>query len=277
MAQQPLKTFNDGHTIPQLGYGLWQVENDRAEEVTQLALDAGYRHIDTAKIYGNETGVGRALASSHVAREDIFVTTKIWNDDQGYDQTLRACEESLERLGLKSVDLLLIHWASIHREKYVQTWEAFIELRRRGLVRSIGVSNFPEQQLREIIEVTGVTPAIHQIELHPYFSQEKLRAVHQELGILTEAWSPLGQGGQLLSDPVITEIAQKHQATPAQVVIAWHLALGNVVIPKSVTPERIVSNFESLQVRLDDADIEAINSLTRADGRIGPDPSHIEF
>lgn len=274
MATSPNITFNDGNQIPQLGYGVWQVEDDVAEKVVVQALDAGYRHVDTAKIYGNEAGVGRALAESDVDENDVFVTTKLWNDDQGYESTLEAFDASIERLGLtKPLDLYLIHWAQPANGKYLDTWKAFIELQKQGKVKSIGVSNFPEEQLREIIDETGVTPAIHQIELHPYFNQEHMRRVNEELGIKTEAWSPLGQGGDVLKEKVVTDIAEKHEAQPGQVIIAWHLAIGNVVIPKSVTPERIVSNLASVDVRLSDEEVEAINGLTRDDGRIGMNPT----
>lgn len=274
MATSPNITFNDGNQIPQLGYGVWQVEDDVAEKVVVQALDAGYRHVDTAKIYGNEAGVGRALAESDVDENDVFVTTKLWNDDQGYESTLEAFDASIERLGLtKPLDLYLIHWAQPANGKYLDTWKAFIELQKQGKVKSIGVSNFPEEQLREIIDETGVTPAIHQIELHPYFNQEHMRRVNEELGIKTEAWSPLGQGGDVLKEKVVTDIAEKHDAQPGQVIIAWHLAIGNVVIPKSVTPERIVSNLASVDVRLSDEEVEAINGLTRDDGRIGMNPT----
>lgn len=273
MTKSPNVTFNDGQQIPQLGYGVWQVEDDVAEKVVGQALDAGFRHIDTAKIYGNEAGVGRGIAGSDVDENEIFVTTKLWNDDQGYESTLKAFDQSAERLGLsKPVDLYLIHWAQPDNNLYLDTWKAMIELQKQGKVVSIGVSNFPEEQLREIIRETGVTPAIHQIELHPYFNQSKMRQVNEELGIKTEAWSPLGQGGDVLKEKVIGDIAERHGATARQVVIAWHLAIGNVVIPKSVTPERIVENFEALNIRLTDDDVEAINGLTKADGRIGNDP-----
>ncbi|MCT1366426.1 aldo/keto reductase [Rothia sp. p3-SID1597] len=273
MTKSPNVTFNDGQQIPQLGYGVWQVEDDVAEKVVGQALDAGFRHIDTAKIYGNEAGVGRGIAGSDVDENEIFVTTKLWNDDQGYESTLKAFDQSAERLGLsKPVDLYLIHWAQPDNNLYLDTWKAMIELQKQGKVVSIGVSNFPEEQLREIIRETGVTPAIHQIELHPYFNQSKMRQVNEELGIKTEAWSPLGQGGDVLKEKVIGDIAERHGATAGQVVIAWHLAIGNVVIPKSVTPERIVENFEALNIRLTDDDVDAINGLTKADGRIGNDP-----
>jgi len=270
-------TFNDGNSIPQLGYGVWQIEDNGAADAVGTALEAGYRHIDTASIYGNEVGVGRGIASSSVPREDIFLTTKLWNSDQGFEKAIAALDASLERLGTDYVDLYLIHWAKPQQGTYLESWRALIELKKQGKVRSIGVSNFPQAQLREIIADTGVTPAIHQIELHPYFSQEELRQVHEELGIVTEAWSPLGQGGEILKDPVIVEIAGKHGVSPAQVVLAWHLAKGTVAIPKSVTPARIAENFAAANVTLDTADIAAIDGLTRADGRIGPDPQNPEF
>ena len=270
-------TFNDGNSIPQLGYGVWQIEDNGAADAVGTALEAGYRHIDTASIYGNEVGVGRGIASSSVPREDIFLTTKLWNSDQGFEKAIAALDASLERLGTDYVDLYLIHWAMPQQGTYLESWRALIELKKQGKVRSIGVSNFPQAQLREIIADTSVTPAIHQIELHPYFSQEELRQVHEELGIVTEAWSPLGQGGEILKDPVIVEIAGKHGVSPAQVVLAWHLAKGIVAIPKSVTPARIAENFAAANVTLDTADIAAIDGLTRKDGRIGPDPENPKF
>ena len=270
-------TFNDGNSIPQLGYGVWQIEDNGAADAVGTALEAGYRHIDTASIYGNEVGVGRGIAASSVPREDIFLTTKLWNSDQGFEKAIAALDASLERLGTDYVDLYLIHWAMPQQGTYLESWRALIELKKQGKVRSIGVSNFPQAQLREIIADTSVTPAIHQIELHPYFSQEDMRAVHSEFGIATEAWSPLGQGGEILKDPVIVEIAGKHGISPAQAVLAWHLAKGIVAIPKSVTPARIAENFTAANVTLDAADIAAIDGLTRADGRIGPDPQNPEF
>ena len=280
MTSSPELTFNDGNTIPQLGYGVWQVEDDVAEKVVGQAFEAGFRHIDTAKIYGNEAGVGRAIASSGLKPEEIFITTKLWNSDQGYESTLKAFEESMERLGLETLDLYLIHWMQPKQQKYVDTWKALIELQKQGRVKSIGVSNFSKEGLQELIDATGVVPAIHQIELHPYFNQGELREFGASKGILTQAWSPLGQGGELLKDPTIASIAEKHQATPAQVVIAWHLAIGNVVIPKSVTESRIKENFAALEVSLDAADVEAINNLDRTaggEGRIGADPAVSDF
>ncbi|WP_028265964.1 aldo/keto reductase [Arthrobacter sp. MA-N2] len=278
MTSSPNLTFNDGNTIPQLGYGVWQVEDDVAEKVVRQAFDAGYRHIDTAKIYGNEAGVGRAIASSGLKPEEIFITTKLWNADQGYESTLAAFEESMDRLGLATLDLYLIHWMQPKQDKFVDTWKALIELQKRGRINSIGVSNFSKEGLQRLIEETGVVPAIHQIELHPFFNQAELRAFDASQGILTQAWSPLGQGGELLENATIAQLAAKHGATPAQVVIAWHLAIGNVVIPKSVTESRIQENFAALGVTLDEADVEAINGLDRgAEGRIGPDPAVSDF
>jgi 2,5-diketo-D-gluconate reductase A len=280
MTLSPELTFNDGNTIPQLGYGVWQVEDDVAEKVVVQAFEAGFRHIDTAKIYGNEAGVGRAIERSGLNPEDIFITTKLWNADQGFESTLAAFEASMERLGLETLDLYLIHWQQPQQDKYVDTWKALIELQKRGRVKSIGVSNFTTEGLQRIIDETGVVPAINQVELHPFFNQAELRAFNASKGILTQAWSPLGQGGELLEHPAIAEIAAKHNATPAQVVIAWHLAIGNVVIPKSVTESRIRENYAALDVRLDSADIEAINGLDRSAegaGRIGPDPAVSDF
>jgi 2,5-diketo-D-gluconate reductase A len=244
------------------------------------AFEAGFRHIDTAKIYGNEAGVGRAIERSGLKPEDIFITTKLWNADQGYESTLAAFEASMERLGLETLDLYLIHWQQPQQDKYVDTWKALIELQKRGRVKSIGVSNFTTEGLQRIIDETGVVPAINQVELHPFFNQAELREFNASKGILTQAWSPLGQGGELLEHPAIAEIAAKHNATPAQVVIAWHLAIGNVVIPKSVTESRIRENYAALDVTLDEADIQAVNGLDRTAegaGRIGPDPAVSDF
>ncbi|RRD36265.1 aldo/keto reductase [Leucobacter sp. OH2974_COT-288] len=273
----PVLRFNDGNEIPQLGYGVWRVPNDVAAEVVEVALKTGFRHIDTARIYDNESGTGAAIAASDVPREEIFVTTKLWNDDQGYDSAFVAFDKSLEKLGLEYLDLYLIHWAKPQAGKYLESWKALIELQRSGRVKSIGVSNFPAAELEEIIAETGVVPAIHQIELHPYWNQAELRQLHQKHGILTQAWSPLGQGGEVLQDPVIVKIAAAHGATPAQVIIAWHLALGNVVIPKSVTPQRIAENFAAAKLQLSAEEVAEITALSKADGRIGPDPADIDF
>ena len=266
--------FHDGRSIPQLGYGVFKVDPDIAADVTAQALSAGYRHIDTARAYDNEEGVGRAVAESGIAREDLFITTKLWNDSHAYDDAIAACEASLERLGLDYLDLYLVHWAVPAQGQYVEAWKALITLQERGLVRSIGVSNHPRPQLEEIIEATGVVPAIHQIELHPYFQQRDLRALHAEHGILTQGWGPLGQGkSDLLENETITSIAAAHGITPAQTVLAWHLAHGFVTIPKSVTPSRIVENLAAAQVELSADEVAAIDALDREDGRGGTDPA----
>ena len=270
----PTVPLADGHAIPQLGYGVFKVDSEIAFDVTTQALEAGYRHVDTAKAYGNEEGVGRAVRESGLAREDVYVTTKLWNDAHRYDDAIAAAEASLERLGLEQMDLYLVHWAVPAEGRYVEAWEALIELQRRGLTRSIGVSNFPVPQLVEIIERTDVVPALHQIELHPYFQQRELRQLHGQHRIVTESWGPLGQGkSDLLENPVITGIAQAHGATPAQVVLAWQLASDIVTIPKSVTPTRIVENLAAVDLRLDDEEIARIDALDRPDGRGGFDPA----
>ena len=276
MTVQTHLIFNDGRAIPQLGLGVWQTPNDTAVQAVKTALDAGYRHIDTAAAYRNEKGVGEGIKASGLSREDVFVTTKLWNDNQGYDETLIAAEKSLGRLGLDHLDLYLIHWPAPRKDRYVETWKAFVRLREEGRVKSIGVSNFAAEHLDRIIGETGVTPAINQIELHPRFQQRALRQANTERGVLTQSWSPLGQG-QLLSDPVIAGVADKHGKTPAQVIIRWHIESGLVVIPKSVTPERIVQNFGVFDFKLDDADMAAIAGLDSAAGRIGPDPLTADF
>ncbi|WP_183510617.1 aldo/keto reductase [Paeniglutamicibacter cryotolerans] len=274
----PVLTFNDGNTIPQLGYGVWKVENDVATDVVVQAFAAGYRHIDTAKVYGNEAGVGAAIAATDVPREDMFITTKVWNADQGYAETLAAFDASMERLGLDYLDLYLIHWLQPKQGKHVDTWRALIDLKKSGRVKSIGVCNFTLEGLADLEDATGVVPVINQVETHPYFPQAELRAYEASKGILHQSWSPLGNGSELLSEPTLATIAAKHGVTPAQVVIAWHLALGNVVIPKSVTPERIVENYGSLELTLDADDLAAIATLDKgAAGRISADPAVSDF
>jgi 2,5-diketo-D-gluconate reductase A len=268
--QVPTIAMRGGEAIRQLGFGVFQVPPEVTEEAVALALEAGYRHIDTAAAYRNEAAVGLAVRASGLDRGDVFVTTKCWNDDQGREEARRAFDRSLERLEVDYVDLYLIHWPVPARDRYVDTWKTFIELRDEGLVRSIGVSNFQASHVRRLIEETGEAPAINQVELHPHFQQVGLRREHDELGILTEAWSPLAQG-QVLDEPAVVEIAERHGRTPAQVVIRWHLQLGNVVIPKSVTPERIRQNLDVFDFQLSDAEIEAIDTLDQG-RRIGPDP-----
>ncbi|WP_318200446.1 aldo/keto reductase [Streptomyces sp. SCL15-4] len=268
--------LNNGVEMPQLGYGVWQVPDDEAERAVATALEAGYRSIDTAAIYGNEEGTGKAITGSGLPREEIFVTTKLWNSDQGYDATLRAFDTSLAKLGLDYVDLYLIHWPLPSRDTYVDTYKAFEKLYSDGRVRAIGVSNFLPEHLRRLAEETSVVPAVNQIELHPHLQQRESRAVHAEQGIATEAWSPLGQGKGLLEVPAIVAIARKHDRTPAQVVLRWHLQLGNIVIPKSVTPSRIKENIAVFDFSLDDEDLAAISALNE-DRRIGPDPAAFDL
>jgi 2,5-diketo-D-gluconate reductase A len=256
--------------IPQLGFGVWQVPDEQAPAAILTALEVGYRSLDTAKIYGNEEGVGRALAQTDVARDDIFLTTKVWNDDHGYDATLRAFEESAKRLGTE-IDLYLIHWPVPAKDAYVDTWRALLQLRADGRIRAAGVCNFQQPHLQRLIDETGEAPAINQIELHPYLQQSSLRAFHARTGILTEAWSPLAQGGAVLEDPTIANLAAKHSRSPAQVILRWHLQLGNVVIPKSVTPSRIAENLDVFGFELDAHDMAAIAALD-AESRTGPDP-----
>jgi diketogulonate reductase-like aldo/keto reductase len=262
--------MRDGEEIPQLGFGVFQVPPAETEEAVILALNAGYRHLDTAAAYRNEGAVGQAIRASGVDRGEIFVTTKCWNEDQGHEQAKRACHASRERLELEHIDLYLIHWPVPAHDRYVETWKAFIELQQEGLVRSIGVSNFQQEHLERIVSETGVTPAVNQIELHPHLQQQGLRREHEDLGILTEAWSPLAQGA-VLDDPTILEIAEHHAKTPAQVVIRWHVQLGNVVIPKSVTPSRIEENFDVFDFELASEEMEAIKGLDQG-RRTGPDP-----
>jgi 2,5-diketo-D-gluconate reductase A len=266
---QPTIKLNDGREIPQLGLGLWQTGAGEAAEVVSAAWQAGYRHFDTAAIYGNEAGVGQGLADA--PREEVFVTTKVWNDAQGFDATLRAARESLKKLGMDYVDLYLIHWPTPRRELYVDTWRALIRLKEEGLARSIGVSNFMAEHIERIVAETGVTPAINQIELHPRFQQRALRAFHAAHGIATESWAPLGRS-RFLDDPVIVRLANKHGRTPAQIVIRWHLDEGLVAIPKTVRRERLVENFDVFGFALDADDSAAMGALDRADGRSGPDP-----
>ncbi|SED92692.1 Aldo/keto reductase [Streptomyces misionensis] len=268
--------LNNGVEMPQLGFGVWQVQDDEAERAVATALEAGYRSIDTAAAYGNEEGTGRAIAASGLPREDVFVTTKLWNSDQGYDATLRAFDTSLTKLGLDYVDLYLIHWPLPARDTYVDTYKALEKLYADGRARAIGVSNFLPEHLRRLTGETSVIPAVNQIELHPHLQQHAAREYHAELGIATEAWSPLGQGKGLLEVPAIVAIGQKHNRTPAQVVLRWHIQQGTVVIPKSVTPSRIKENIDVFGFKLDDEDLAAIGALNE-DRRIGPDPATFDM
>jgi diketogulonate reductase-like aldo/keto reductase len=266
----PTVQLNDGEQIPQLGFGVFQIPPADTVETVTRALQAGYRHIDTAKAYNNEAEVGQAVHAAGLQREDVYITTKCFNDDHGFDQAKRALHASLERLEMSHVDLYLIHWPVPAHDKYVETWKAFAELQKEGLTRSIGVSNFQPAHLERIIAETGVTPAVNQVELHPYLQQQGLRREHADLGIVTEAWSPLAQG-KVLDDPEIVAVAEAHGVTAGQVVLRWHLQLGHVVFPKSVTPARIEQNLDVFGFTLTDDEMARIDALDRGE-RTGPDP-----
>ena len=261
-------TLNDGRAIPQLGFGTWQIPDENAAEAVRNALDVGYRMIDTAAIYRNERGVGDALAG----RADIWLTTKIWNDHQGYNAALRAMDASLQLLGRDSVDLVLIHWPCPERGLAVETWRALIEIRDAGKAKSIGVSNFREEDLRALIDATGVTPVLNQIELHPRFQQRALRAVHDDLGIVTQSWSPLGQGAGL-DNPTIKKIAAEIGQAPSATILRWHIQHGLCTIPKASSRAHIEANFTALDFELSADQMARIETLDDPEGRIGPDPA----
>ena len=256
----PTIALNDGASIPQLGLGVYKVPDDEAETVVATALEAGYRHLDTASFYGNEGGVGRAMRASGVPRDEVFLTTKVWNTDHGYDETLRAFDLSLETLGTDHVELYLIHWPAPRQDRYVETYRALERIREEGRARSIGVSNFQVHHLERLLGETGVVPAVDQVEAHPWLQQRELRAFADAHGIVTEAWSPLARG-RILDDPTLLRLADEHGVSTAQVVIRWHLQQGLVVIPKSVTPSRIRSNADVFGFELSDDDLAAIASL----------------
>jgi 2,5-diketo-D-gluconate reductase A len=263
--------LNNGVEMPRLGFGVWQVPAEATRAAVTEALRVGYRSIDTAAAYRNEAGVGQAIADSGISREELFVTTKLWNNDQGYDSTLRAFDKSVLALGLDHVDLYLIHWPLPARDAYIDTWRAFEKLQADGRIRAIGVSNFLPEHLDRLVNGTQAVPAVNQIEVHPYLQNRDSVAANERLGIATEAWSPLASG-RVLDDPTVTEIATAHERTAAQVVLRWHLQKGYVVIPKSVTPARIAQNFTLFDFVLGDDDMTAIDTLER-DGRTGPHPA----
>lgn len=266
----PSIVLNDGQVIPKLGFGVFQVTPEQAVDAVTTALEVGYRSIDTAMVYGNEAEVGRAIRDSGLPRDQVYVTTKLWNSDQGYDATLRAFDASMERLGLDYLDLYLIHWPIADSGLYVDTFRAFQSLKAAGRITSIGVSNFTREHLERVIAETGETPVVNQIELHPRLTQPELRAFHADHGIATEAWSPLGQG-TLLDDPAIVAVAEETGRTPAQVILRWHLQLGNIAIPKSVTPTRIAENFAVFDFELTNDQMSRISALDKG-SRVGPDP-----
>ncbi|MFF2542176.1 aldo/keto reductase [Kitasatospora sp. NPDC058063] len=287
MSTIPTVTLNDGAQIPQLGFGVWQVPDAEATPAVRTAIEAGYRSIDTAAIYENEAGTGAAIAEAlagGVAREDLYITTKLWNSgtrdwsgEQGRDAVLREFDASLAKLGLEYLDLYLIHWPRpMHGDSYLNIWKAFEQLKAGGRVRSIGVSNFGTEQLSRLLDEASVAPALNQVELHPYFPQAELRAFHAEHGIATEAWSPLGQGKDLLAESALVKIAEKHGRTVAQVVLRWHLQSGVIAIPKSVTPSRIRENLDVAGFELDAEDLAAIAAVATGK-RIGPDPQEFDW
>jgi 2,5-diketo-D-gluconate reductase A len=271
MPSLPTLTLHEDREIPQLGFGVFLVPPEETREVVEQALAVGYRHIDTAAAYRNEEGVGEAARDSGIPRGELFVTTKLWNSQHGHDSALRAIDKSLSRLGMDYVDLYLIHWPVPSQDRYVETWRAFERIMEDGKARAIGVSNFRVEDLERLEAETETRPAINQVELHPRLAQAELRAYHAERGIVTEAWSPLAQG-EALSDETIGLIAQDHGRTPAQVILRWHLQLGNVVIPKSVTPARIRENFALFDFELSTDEIASIEALDTGQ-RIGPDPA----
>lgn len=273
----PLITLNDGHTIPQLGYGVFKVDPDETERLVSTALEVGYRHIDTAAIYGNEEGVGRAIAASGIPRDELFITTKLWNSEQGADKPRAAIEKSLEKLGLDRVDLYLIHWPRPDLDLYVDTWRQLETFRGEGLATSIGVSNFHRPHLERLLAETETVPAVDQLELHPAFAQRELRAFAADHGIHIEAWGPLGQGKyDLFGEKAVADAAAAHGVTPAQVVIRWHLDHGIIVFPKSSTPERIAQNFDVFGFDLTPDEIAAIDGIDRGQ-RVGSDPDTATF
>jgi len=268
----PTVTVNNGVEMPQLGFGVWQITPDeRATQAVLTAFDAGYRAVDTARIYTNEGGVGAALEASDLARSDVFVTTKLWNNEQGYDSVLRAFDNSLAKLGTDYIDMYLVHWPVPFHNRYVETWRAFEKLYADGRVRAIGVSNFEPDHLRTLLDSANVVPALNQIEFHPYLQQHELFALHRELGIATESWSPLGQG-TVLGDPVIRAIADRLGRTPAQVILRWQLQLGNIVVPKSATESRIRENIALFDFELSEDDMAAFAAIHRGE-RVGQHPN----
>ncbi len=271
MPHVPTVRLNNGTAMPQLGFGVFQVPAEQTTAAVGAALEVGYRSIDTAAAYGNEAAVGKALAGSGIAREELFVTTKLWNSDHGADKAPQAFARSLDQLGLDHVDLYLVHWPVPSKGLFVETWRALQDVYADGRAKAIGVSNFTAAHLGRLLAETDMVPAVNQVELHPFLPQDALRAMHAEHGIATEAWSPLGQGGELLSHAVLTRLAEQHGVTPAQVVLRWHLQLGNIAIPKSVTPERIRSNFDVFGFELSQGDMAEVTGLDQG-RRLGPDP-----
>jgi 2,5-diketo-D-gluconate reductase A len=271
----PTITLNDGHTIPQLGFGVFKVEPDETTRIVADALSVGYRHIDTAAIYGNEEGVGKALSASSLDRSELFITTKLWNDRQGTQSAFDAFEESLEKLGLDYVDLYLIHWPAPANDKFVESWKALEKIQESGRARSIGVSNFLVPHLDRLLQETSIVPAVNQIELHPAHQQPEVTAFAREHGINIEAWGPLGQGKYpLFDEQVIVDAAESHGKSPAQIVIRWHLQTGNILFPKSNSLARMTENFDVLDFKLTHTEVTMISALERA-GRVSAHPNEV--
>ncbi|MBF9044849.1 aldo/keto reductase [Rhodobacterales bacterium HKCCE4037] len=271
MTDVPTLTFHDGHSMPQLGFGLWQVDPDGAAEVVQSALEVGYRMIDGAYAYRNEAGLGEGLRRSGVPRDEVFITTKVWNGDHGRDKARASVERSLEAIGVDQLDLILIHWPVPSRDLYVETWEALLEARNDGLVRSVGVSNFNADHLDRIIAATGEAPVLNQIEVNPELQQPEMRAANAERGIITQSWTPLGNG-RSFEDEALTKPAERTGKSPAQVILRWHIQIGNAVIPRSTNTGRQRENLDVFDFELTDAEMEAIDKLD-VGLRTGPDPS----
>ena len=272
MANVPPISLRDGNSIPQLGFGVWQVPNEEVTGAVLEAIRAGYRSIDTAQGYGNEEGVGRAIRESGLKREELFITSKLRTKDQPYDQALKSFEGTMERLGLDYLDLFLIHWPVPAQDKYSEAWKAFVKLQQDGRIKSIGVSNFLPEHLERVIGDSGVTPAVNQIEVHPEFQQRDVRDFHKQHNIAIESYSPLGSGAAL-KNPTIGEIAKKHGKSPAQAILRWHIQEGFIVIPKSTHADRIRANIDVFDFELDAEDLERIAGLDRPDGKSGSDPA----
>jgi 2,5-diketo-D-gluconate reductase A len=271
--ETPTHRLNDGHDLPAIGFGTYPLSGDEGIAAIVSAIEVGYRLIDTAVNYGNEEEVGEAVRRSGVPREELTICSKVPGRHHGYDDAVASTKESLQRLGLDHLDLHLIHWPNPSQGQYGEAWRALVDLQREGLVRSIGVSNFTAEHLRHVIDGTGVTPAVNQLELHPYFPQEQMRATHRELGIVTESWSPLGKRPTPFEEPPVADAAAAHGVTPGQVVLRWHLQLGAVPIPKSADPQRQRDNLDLLGFELSEDEVAAISGLARADGRrFGGDP-----
>ena len=269
-------TMNDKMLIPTVGFGTWQISDAEAPKIVEEALEIGYRLIDTATMYKNEEGIGAALKNTKLKREEIFLATKVWNTDQGYDANLRAMDSSLSKLKTDYLDLYMIHWPAPKQDKYLSSWKALMRLRKEGIAKSIGVCNFNQEQIERLINETGIIPAVNQIELHPHFQQKELRAFHEKHNIVTEAWSPLARG-KLFSDEQIVAIAKTHNKTPAQIVLRWHFDNGIIAIPKSSTESRILENIDIFNFSLTPSELTILSTIDNINGRTGPNPDTADF